>query len=192
MTAGNGMLYARTRRGYTFAWGCGSQGQLGVGGSTKGNPLAQRMPGAHQITQITGARGGHFGAAVDTQGRVLTFGAGVPTHGLMQLLVGLVLWHVLVTMYWSEFRCNTAMWGWEGNSERGEGPAKLAGAASPPQISQHSSGVQAGQGSWGMGTRTSASSRAWSSLCCKCACCAWLRAPSLLWPSPGAGLSPFL
>ena len=74
--AGNGMLYARTRKGYTFAWGCGSQGQLGVGGSTKGNPRPQRMPGAHQITQITGARGGHFGAAVDTQGRVLTFGAG--------------------------------------------------------------------------------------------------------------------
>ena len=46
------------------------------GGSTKGNPNPQRMPGAHQITQITGARGGHFGAAVDTQGRALTFGAG--------------------------------------------------------------------------------------------------------------------
>ena len=91
VTAGNGMLYARTRRGYTFAWGCGSQGQLGVGGSTKGNPLAQRMPGAHQITQITGARGGHFGAAVDTQGRVLTFGAGVPSHGLIKLGVGLDL-----------------------------------------------------------------------------------------------------
>ena len=30
LAAGNGMLYARTRRGYTFAWGCGSQGQLGV------------------------------------------------------------------------------------------------------------------------------------------------------------------
>ena len=52
-----------------------------------------------QAAQITGARGGHFGAAVDTQGRVLTFGAGVPTHGLIQLLVGLVLCpsdHVLV------------------------------------------------------------------------------------------------
>ena len=24
------MLFARTRRGFTFAWGCGSQGQLGV------------------------------------------------------------------------------------------------------------------------------------------------------------------
>ena len=46
------------------------------GGSTKGNPHPQRMPGAHQILQITGSRGGHFGAAVDTQGRVLTFGAG--------------------------------------------------------------------------------------------------------------------
>ena len=30
LAAGNGMLYARTRRGFTFAWGCGSQGQLGV------------------------------------------------------------------------------------------------------------------------------------------------------------------
>ena len=30
LAAGNGMLYARTRRGYTYAWGCGSQGQLGV------------------------------------------------------------------------------------------------------------------------------------------------------------------
>ena len=49
------------------------------GGSTKGNPHPQRMPGAHQILQITGARGGHFGAAVDTQGRVLTFGAGKPS-----------------------------------------------------------------------------------------------------------------
>ena len=94
VTAGNGMLYARTRRGYTFAWGCGSQGQLGVGGSTKGNPLPQRMPGAHQLTQVTGARGGHFGAAVDTQGRVLTFGAGEIAFWLNYRLVGQVGLHM--------------------------------------------------------------------------------------------------
>ena len=86
-----------------------------------------------------------------------------------------------------------AMWG-EREIKRGGLGGELGGpvmaiVALPCQMTQFLSVVQVGQGSWGTGTRTSASSRAWSSLCCKCACCAWLQAPSLLWPFPGAGLS---
>ena len=76
ITCGNATLYARTSHGDCFAWGSGGQGQLGVGGSTKANAKPQRLPCAHQVLQVAGSAGGNFGAAVDSHGRVLTFGAG--------------------------------------------------------------------------------------------------------------------
>ncbi|KAK9787374.1 hypothetical protein WJX73_008576 [Symbiochloris irregularis] len=76
IACGNATVYARTATGDSFAWGSGGQGQLGVGGSTKANAKPQRLPCAQQVRQVTGSSGGNFGAAVDSQGRVLTFGAG--------------------------------------------------------------------------------------------------------------------
>ena len=78
IACGNATIYVRTASGDCFAWGSGGQGQLGVGGSTKANAKPQRVPCAQQVRQVTGSAGGNFGAFADSQGRIFTFGAGVP------------------------------------------------------------------------------------------------------------------
>ncbi|GAB4821868.1 hypothetical protein N2152v2_008914 [Parachlorella kessleri] len=73
---GSGSIYALTGSGEVFAWGQGGQGELGLGGSCKNTASPSKLPWARDIVSLAASAGGRFAAAVDAQGRLLTFGAG--------------------------------------------------------------------------------------------------------------------
>eukprot|EP00879_Flechtneria_rotunda_P024861 GHRR01026380.1.p1 GENE.GHRR01026380.1~~GHRR01026380.1.p1 ORF type:complete len:562 (+),score=215.88 GHRR01026380.1:54-1739(+) len=73
---GHSTCYALTDAGEVFAWGSGSKGELGKGGCVKVQATPAKLPWATNITQLVASLEGHFAAAIDTAGRLYTWGAG--------------------------------------------------------------------------------------------------------------------
>ena len=76
VACGSGSIYALEKGGSAFAWGGGSHGELGIGAMTRAVATPSRMLWAHDVEYVTGSAGGRFGGAVDSQGRLFTFGNG--------------------------------------------------------------------------------------------------------------------
>ena len=76
VACGSGSIYALEKGGSAFAWGGGSHGELGIGAMMRAVATPSRMLWAHDVEYVTGSAGGRFGGAVDSQGRLFTFGNG--------------------------------------------------------------------------------------------------------------------
>lgn len=76
MAASSVTLYALANNGEVHAWGSGSQGELGTGGACKSQSKPIKLPWASKIKSVVGAAGGRFAAAIDTHGRLYTWGEG--------------------------------------------------------------------------------------------------------------------
>ena len=79
VACGSGTLYALEKGGSAFAWGGGANGELGIGAVTRAVATPTRMLWAIDVEHLSGSVGGKFGAAVDAQGRLYTFGNGEAT-----------------------------------------------------------------------------------------------------------------
>lgn len=76
VACGSGTIYALEKGGAAFAWGGGSHGELGIGSVCHSVGTPSRMLMTGEIEYMSGSAGGRFGAAVDSHGRLFTFGNG--------------------------------------------------------------------------------------------------------------------
>lgn len=76
VAAAHSTMYALTSLGEVFAWGQGSQGELGTGGACKCQIVPIKLPWASNIMTIQGSSNGRFAAAIDVYGKLFTWGEG--------------------------------------------------------------------------------------------------------------------
>eukprot|EP00775_Hariotina_reticulata_P006783 gene6783-7000_t len=76
VAAAGGSVQRALPKGELYAWGAGSKGQLGTGGSQAVQATPAKLPWAKGITSICASRVGHFATALDSHHKLYTWGAG--------------------------------------------------------------------------------------------------------------------